>query len=36
MKRIERLSEKIFDFMKNWGSIFIDIDDVKNAKLHIK
>ena len=36
MNGIERIGEKIFDFMKNWGSIFIDIDDVKNAKLHIK
>ena len=36
MKGIERIGEKIFDFIKNWGSIFIDIDDVKNAKFHIK
>ena len=36
MKGIERIGEKFFDFIKNWGSIFIDIDDVKNAKFHIK
>ncbi len=36
MKEIERIGEKFFDFIKNWGSIFIDIDDVKNAKFHIK
>jgi hypothetical protein len=36
MKGIERIGEKIFDFIKNWRSIFIDLDDVKNAKLHIK
>ena len=36
MKGIERIGEKVFDFIKNWGSIFIDIDDVKNAKFHIK
>ena len=29
MNGIERIGEKIFDFIKNWGSIFIDIDDVK-------
>ena len=36
MKKIERIGGKIFDFIKNWRSIFIDLDDVKNAKLHIK
>ena len=36
MNGIERIGEKIFDFMKNWGNIFIDIEDVKNAKSHIK
>ena len=36
MKGIERIGGKIFDFIKNWRSIFIDIDDVKNAKSHIK
>ena len=36
MKGIERIGEKIFDFIKNWRRIFIDIDDVKNAKFHIK
>ena len=36
MKGIERIGGKIFDFIKNWRSIFIDIDDVKNAKFHIK
>ena len=36
MNGIERIGEKIFNFMKNWGNIFIDIDDVKNAKSHIK
>jgi len=36
MKGIERIGEKIFDFIKNWGSILIDIDDIKNAKFHIK
>ena len=36
MNGIERIGEKIFDFIKNWRSIFIDLDDVKNAKFHIK
>jgi len=36
MKGIERIGEKIFNFIKNWRSIFINIDDVKNAKSHIK
>ena len=36
MNGIERIGEKIFGFMKNWRDIFIDIDDVKNAKFHIK
>ena len=36
MNGIERIGEKIFDFMKNLGNIFIDIGDVKNAKSHIK
>ena len=36
MKGRKRIGEKIFDFIKNWGSIFIDIEGVKNAKSHIK
>ena len=36
MKGIERIGEKIFNFIKKMGSIFIDTDDVKNAKFHIK
>ena len=36
MKGIESIGEKFFDFIKNWQSIFIDVDDVKNAKFHIK
>ena len=36
MNGIERIGEKIFGFMKNWRDIFIDIEDVKNAKSHIK
>ena len=36
MKGIERIGEKIFDFIKNWQSIFIDVYDVKNEKFNIK
>ena len=36
MKGIERIDEKIFNFIKSCRSIFIDIGDVKMKKFNIK